>query len=162
VVEGEQVRRPGWDEYFLNIAAAVSARGECVRSRVGCVLVKENRILATGYNGVLAGQRSCLDGVCPRGVANPARRSEGGPGYNEVPCIALHAEDNAINDAFARGLDPRGSTAYLTKEPCPRCALLLDVLRLRVVWFDETRQQGGIWEAGSRRTMEAASAESVV
>lgn len=137
------MNRPNWDQYFLGIAQAVAARGECTRARVGAVIVKENRILATGYNGVEAGKPSCLDGACPRGLSNVVRRSEGGPGYDVAPCIALHAEDNAISDAFARGLEPRGCTIYLTKEPCPRCIVLLDTLRLRVVWFDQTRDVGG-------------------
>lgn len=136
-------RRPGWDDYFLGIARAVSARGECTRSRVGAVLVHDRRIVSTGYNGVLAGERSCLDGACPRGRSGLPRSSDGGPGYAENPCIAIHAEVNAINDACDRGLDPLGGTMYLTKEPCEGCAPVLAQWRLRVVWEDETRGARG-------------------
>jgi dCMP deaminase len=135
-------RRPDWDDYFLGIARAVAARGECVRSRVGAVLVRDNRIVATGYNGVPAGEPSCLDGACPRGLSGVARRSEGGPGYDVAPCVAYHAEDNAVIDALARGLEPRGCTIYLTKEPCDRCEGLLHGLEIRAVWWDETRRAG--------------------
>jgi dCMP deaminase len=113
------------------------------------VLVRDNRIVATGYNGVAAGEPSCLDGACPRGMANVARRSEGGPGYDVAPCVAYHAEDNAVTDAIARGLNPRGCTAYLTKEPCPRCSTLLESLDIDVVWRDKTRGVGGEIRRGS-------------
>lgn len=123
--------RPDWDEYFLLIAQAVASRGECVRSQVGAVIVRDRRIVATGYNGVKAGELSCLDGICPR--AN-----------NDVPkgslytddgfCVAAHAEDNAIQDALDRGLPVYGTTIYLTKEPCERCAAMLEHLEVRAVW----------------------------
>lgn len=137
------VDRPDWDSYFLGIARAVAARGECVRAQVGAVLVRDRRIVSTGYNGVEAGEPSCLTGACPRGLSGVARRSEGGPGYDVSPCVALHAEDNAITDAYRRGLTVPGATIYLTKEPCPRCSLLLRSTRLRVVWEDQTRGTGG-------------------
>jgi dCMP deaminase len=135
--------RPDWDPYFLGIAREVSARGECLRAQVGAVLVHDRRITSTGYNGVAAGEPSCLDGACPRGLSGVARRSEGGPGYDVAPCIARHAEDNAVSDAARRGLPVRGGTMYLTKEPCARCASMMRFLDLRVVWFDLTRLVGG-------------------
>jgi dCMP deaminase len=132
--------RPDWDEYFLGIAQAVSARGECRRSRVGAVLVHDRRITSTGYNGVLAGQPSCLDGICPRERMGAAR----GTPYDEAPCVAIHAEANAADDAFRRGLPVRGGTMYLTKEPCEVChGLLRDWGVLRVVWRDVTTGREG-------------------
>jgi dCMP deaminase len=129
--------RPGWDDYFLGIASAVSARGECVRSRVGAVLVTKRQIVSTGYNGVMAGERSCLDGACPRALNDVERGTlYEGPGS----CIAIHAEVNCLTNATDRGIivEP-GSTLYLTKEPCERCAEYLQPFNLRVVWKDETR-----------------------
>lgn len=135
--------RPGWDDYFLGIADAVAARGECVRSRVGAVLVRDNRIVATGYNGVEAGEPSCLDGVCPRGVSGLPR----GLPYDAegaAACIALHAEDNAVEDAYRRGLDVWGSTAYVNKEPCERCAAMLAAINVAVVWRDLSKGTRGV------------------
>jgi dCMP deaminase len=123
--------RPNWDKYFLLIAQAVSSRGECVRSKVGAVLVRDNRIISTGYNGVAAGDPSCLDGICPRSYNDVPR---GVPYDGEGLCIATHAEDNAIHDAMRRGLPAFGATIYLTKEPCEKCQGLLDSLEIRAVW----------------------------
>lgn len=133
------MNRPDWDDYFLGIAQAVSARGECVRAQVGAVVVQDRRIVSTGYNGVAAGELSCLDGLCPRAQADVPRGTPyevSGPGA----CIAIHAEDNAITDAYVRGLGDSvaGATIYLTKEPCERCDVLLKSLHLTVVWEDLT------------------------
>lgn len=123
--------RPDWDEYFLLIAQAVATRGECTRSQVGAVIVRDNRILATGYNGVEAGAPSCLDGICPRAQNNVPKGSlYVGGGY----CIATHAEENAILDAKRRGIDLTGAQMYLTKEPCERCEALLLVAGLTATW----------------------------
>lgn len=117
--------RPGWDQYFLGIAQAVSIRGDCTRRQVGCVLVLEHRIVSTGYNGPPAGRPGCLTaGACPRGAMPvedvPAfSRYDVGPGR----CIAVHAEANALLDA---GRAARGATAYITCEPCPDCCKLLE------------------------------------
>lgn len=115
------VTRPDWDEYFLGVAQAVSARGDCTRQQVGCVIVKHNRIISTGYNGAPSGGPSCLAGDCPRGRL-PLDRSAGpytGPGA----CIALHAEQNAI--IYSRFTELLGSTLYVTDQPCDNCTLLI-------------------------------------
>lgn len=130
--------RPSWDDYFLGIADAVAARGECVRSQVGAVLVRDNRIVATGYNGVEAGEPSCLDGICPRAQVQERNLpyDEDGPGR----CIAFHAEDNAITDAYRRGLSVSFShcSIYVTREPCERCAGMLRMIGVRAVWRGQT------------------------
>lgn len=124
--------RPDWDEYFLGIAKAVAARGECVRSKVGAVIVVNRRIVATGYNGVEAGALSCLDGVCPRGLSGVPSDH---PYYGAGACIAIHAEDNALRDARRRGLSVEGGTIYVSKEPCAGCARLIKDSPLgRAVW----------------------------
>jgi dCMP deaminase len=142
--------RPDWDDYFLGIADAVAARGECRRSLVGAVLVHDRRITSTGYNGAPAGEPSCLDGICPR------ERMGAAPGslYSKAPCIAIHAEDNAVRDALRRGLLVQGGTMYVTKEPCEVCAGLLSWHELRVVWRDRVRR--------TRGSMDHKPAESVV
>ena len=107
--------RPTKDEYFLAMAELVSLRATCVRRRVGCVLVdKHNHVLATGYNGVAAGQPHCFDVRCP-GADMPS-----GTGLEK--CQAIHAEQNAIlqcKDVHAI------ETAYITTSPCPTCTKLL-------------------------------------
>ena len=129
--------RPGWDRYFLDIAEAVSARGECVRSRVGAVLVADRQIVSTGYNGVIAGGRSCLDGACPR-ARNGVERGTTYEGQGS--CIAIHAEVNCLTNATDRGiLVMPGMTLYITKEPCEQCEMFLHPYDLRIVWRDETR-----------------------
>jgi dCMP deaminase len=126
-------RRPDFDDYFLGIAEAVAARGECLRSRVGAILVRDRRILATGYNGTAPGEPSCLDGLCPRGRVpkGPEHLPYDSP---EGHCIAIHAERNAWADAVRRGVDVEGATMYVTKEPCEGCAALLDKSGVAAVW----------------------------
>lgn len=128
---------PGWDEYFLGIAAAVSARAKCTRRRVGAVLVYEHRIIATGYNGAAPGRPDCLEGACPRGRLGYAEVPAfsdydvpGAPGF----CIAIHAEVNAL--LFATR-DTAGCTAYVTDQPCPGCRKALAAAGVvRAVWPD--------------------------
>lgn len=112
--------RPGWDDYFLGIAEATSARADCHRRRVGAVLVDESRrVIGTGYNGAPSGVTGCLSGGCPRGklsydeVAGLADY-DSGPGR----CVALHAEVNAILYAIR---STRGATMYINHEPCGPC-----------------------------------------
>jgi len=133
----EPITVPGWDEYFLGIAAAVSARAKCTRRRVGAVLVHEHRIIATGYNGAAPGRPDCLEGACPRGRLGYAEVPAfsdydvpGAPGF----CIAIHAEVNAL--LFATR-DTAGCTAYVTDQPCPGCRKALAAAGVvRAVWPD--------------------------
>jgi dCMP deaminase len=127
--------RPDWTQYFLGIAAAVSTRGECRRSLVGAVIVRDYRIVSTGYNGVAAGQPSCLDGACPRGLSDLPSGARYDTG---ITCIAIHAEQNAVMDAQRRDLDVRGATIYVSKEPCEGCLDLVDRCGLTAIW-DSTR-----------------------
>jgi dCMP deaminase len=113
--------RPDWDDYFLGIAKAVAARAECSRRLVGAVLVKDNRIRATGYNGAPAGAPSCLNGHCPRAFSNvkPGSSYDTGAGS----CIAVHAEANVL--LYARRDDCEGATLYITDDPCGGCERLI-------------------------------------
>lgn len=127
--------RPSWDDYFLTIARSVARRADCRRRQHGCVLVDaDNRIIATGYNGAPAGEKGCLSGACPRGMASyeEVRTLSSydaiGPGY----CISVHAEANAL--LYAR-TSCKGATAYITGEPCPTCHKLLRAAGVeRIVW----------------------------
>lgn len=116
------MHRPGWDDYFLTIAAAVSSRADCTRAQHGAVVVKDHRIVATGYNGAPAGRPGCAsDGMCPRGQSDvPSLSSyDSGPGM----CIAVHAEANALLYSDRAGTE--GSTVYITGPPCGGCEKLM-------------------------------------
>lgn len=140
---------PDWDDYFLGIATAVSARGKCTRRKVGCVLVVDRRIIATGYNGAAPGESDCLQGACPRGQLD----------YSQVPplsdydtpgsagfCIAIHAE---VNAALHSTRDTKGATAYITDEPCPGCRKVLASAGIvRAVWPDGELGGGELTQFG--------------
>ena len=99
--------RPSWDEYFKNIVLVTSERSPCERLHVGCLLVKDNRIISQGYNGFLAG---CQHKSIVRDNHEQA---------------TLHAEQNAICDCAQRGVSCSGATAYITHYPCIICTRLL-------------------------------------
>lgn len=124
--------RPSFDNYFLGIATAVSARADCRRALCGAVIVKDNRIVATGYNGAAPGGPSCLDGECPRGLKSYeelAGAHHGAGGNNDYSdCIASHAEQNAIS--YARWEDLQGATIYITGAPCDSCSKLISAARI--------------------------------
>ena len=113
--------RPTWDQTFGEIAKVWSRRSTCSRRRVGAVVVKNNRVIGQGYNGVPSGEIHCIDGGCPRGLMGP--EVPPGSDYNLYPCKALHAEHNAILQAGMEAC--RGATIYVTAEPCLQCATLI-------------------------------------
>jgi dCMP deaminase len=119
--------RPDWDEYFLEIARAVSLRSDCERDKVGAVLVKERRIRATGYNGAPAGMDGCA--TCPR------RTSGCSPGSSYDNCVAIHAEANALLYSDLEGRT--GATLYVTRKPCYACAKLIAGAGIERVVFPE-------------------------
>ena len=110
------MQRPGWDEYYMTIAQAVSARSNCVRRRVGALVVVEKAIISTGYNGTPMGVRNCTDGGCPRCLSDAA------PGEGYDACVCVHAEQNAFALAARHGNATNGGTLYTTLRPCFGCA----------------------------------------
>lgn len=111
--------RPSWDEYFLRFAKLASIRSTCIRRKVGAVIVKDNRIVATGYNGVPAGIRHCSEVGCIReqlGVES---------GTKHELCRGLHAEQNAIVSSANFGVELKDSTIYVTDQPCIICAKMI-------------------------------------
>lgn len=132
--------RIDWDEYFLLIAKAVSARADCRRRKVGAVVVDvEKRIASTGYNGANPGGPSCLAGDCPRAFSTvvPGSSYDTGPGV----CHAIHGEMNAI--LFADRERLRGATLYITDEPCHGCAKHIRSTPIsRVVWPEGSYENG--------------------
>jgi len=111
--------RPSWDEYFMAIAAQVAGRSTCLRRHTGAVLVKDKRILATGYNGVPAGLAHCEQAGCLR----EQRQIRSGE-HHEL-CRGIHAEQNAVIQAAKHGIPIDGATAYTTHQPCVLCAKIL-------------------------------------
>ncbi len=109
--------RPEPDEYFMGIALAVRARANCTGRRVGAVVVRDNRILSTGYNGTPSKMRNCEEGGCER-CAKPAAYASG-EGYDL--CICVHAEQNALLAAARFGVAIEGCTLYTTLQPCFGC-----------------------------------------
>ncbi|MFD9563423.1 deoxycytidylate deaminase [Streptomyces sp. NPDC059994] len=110
--------RPDWDTYFLGIAAAVAARGDCCRCRVGSVVVgPDRRIRSTGYNGSYPGGPSCSRGECPRCLSDVPS----GSSYQD--CVETHAEANAL--LYADWADCQGATIYITRAPCRDCMKLI-------------------------------------
>ena len=111
--------RPGWDDYFMNIAQLVATRSTCLRRSVGAVLVREKRLLATGYNGAPSGLRHCLDVGCFR------QQNHIPSGERHELCRGLHAEQNAIIQAAMHGVSVKGASLYCTNHPCIICAKMI-------------------------------------
>lgn len=110
--------RPSWDEYFMDIVDLVSKRSTCLRRQVGSLIVKDKRILTTGYNGAPQGTKHCLELGCLRDqLGIPS-------GQRHELCRATHAEQNAIVQAAYSGTSVKGGTMYVTHQPCVLCAKL--------------------------------------
>jgi dCMP deaminase len=117
--EGKSNNRPDWDTYFLDIVELVSKRSTCLRRAVGAGLVRDRRILATGYNGAPSKLKHCLDIGCLREELNVPS------GERHELCRGLHAEQNAIIQAALHGVSAQGSTLYCTNHPCVICAKMI-------------------------------------
>jgi dCMP deaminase len=123
--------RPSWDMYFINISRQVAERSTCLRRKVGAVLVRDKRILATGYNGVPTGVKHCAEIGClreSRGIAS---------GERHELCRGLHAEQNAIIQAALHGIAISGASVYCTHQPCVLCAKMLINAGVKEIYFLE-------------------------
>ena len=111
--------RPSWDEYFMRIAQVASMRSNCIKRKVGAVVVKDRRIVSTGYNGTPRGTRNCNEGGCPRcsGLAASGTRLD--------ECLCSHAEENAITQAAYHGTSVKDGCLYSTFSPCLMCAKMI-------------------------------------
>jgi dCMP deaminase len=111
--------RKSWDDYFMAIAQLVAERSTCLRRNVGAVIVKDKRILATGYNGAPSGIAHCDEVGCLRETLKiPA-------GERHEICRGIHAEQNAIIQAATFGVNIKGSIVYTTHQPCFICTKML-------------------------------------
>ncbi len=115
-----EIIRPHWNQYFMNLAHVVKTRGNCVLAQVGVVLVKDKRIIATGYNGTPVGLPNCSDGGCLR----CHKKKEGliKSGEEKGSCLCVHAESNAIIQSAYHGVSTKNSIMYSTFSPCMLCA----------------------------------------
>ena len=139
--------RPGWDEYFIEMAKLTQKRSTCMRRQVGAVIVKDNRVMATGYNGAPAGITHCEDrGGCLRQKLNVPS------GERHELCRALHAEQNAIIQAATLGQSIEGATIYITHQPCIICAkMIINAGISRIVirrGYPDEMSRGMLREAG--------------
>jgi dCMP deaminase len=115
----KKTARISWDEYFMQIAHLVAQRCTCLRREVGAVIVKNKRMLATGYNGAPSGMEHCLEIGCMRDALKIPS------GERHELCRGLHAEQNAIIQASLYGISVKDSTIYITNQPCIICAKML-------------------------------------
>lgn len=126
--------RPPWEVYFMRICQLVASRSTCLRRQVGAIIVREKRILATGYNGAPNNTPHCfeLPGGCLRESQNIPS------GQRQELCRGLHAEQNAMLQAAAFGVTLKGSDVYCTHQPCVTCAkMLINAGIVRVVFLGD-------------------------
>lgn len=114
-----KIPRPSWDEYFMKNAALVSERSTCLRHHVGAIIVKDKRIITTGYNGAAKGTKDCLELGCLREELKIPS------GTRHEICRAIHAEQNAIIQGAYHGSSVKGGTIYCTHTPCMICAKMI-------------------------------------
>ncbi|KAK8869968.1 hypothetical protein IAR55_000538 [Kwoniella newhampshirensis] len=127
----EERLRPGWDTYFMTLASLASHRSNCMKRRVGALLVRSKRILSTGYNGTPRGTRNCNQGGCRR--CNGSAR--GGEALDE--CLCLHAEENALLEAGRERIGD-DSVIYCNTCPCLRCSVKIVQCGVREVVYNQS------------------------
>jgi dCMP deaminase len=111
--------RPSWEAYFMEITRLVAKRSTCRRRAVGAVIVRDKRLLSTGYNGAPSGIRHCIDIGCLREELHVAS------GQRHELCRGIHAEQNAIIQAAFHGVSIKGATLFCTNLPCSICAKMV-------------------------------------
>ncbi|GAB1432027.1 cytidine/deoxycytidylate deaminase family protein [Spirochaetota bacterium] len=112
--------RPSWDEYFMEVCRAIAKRATCDRGRSGCVIAKDNQILATGYVGSPASLPHCDQ------VGHQLKKMVHEDGSESIHCVrTVHAEQNAICQAARRGIAIAGATLYCKMTPCRACAMMI-------------------------------------
>ena len=124
--------RPDWDEYFIEMTKMAAKRSTCTRRQVGALIVKDNHILATGYNGVPSKVTHCDKAGCLREDLNIPS------GERQELCRGLHAEQNAIIQAALHGVSIQGATLYCTTKPCSICTkMIINSQISRIVYAED-------------------------
>ncbi len=115
----KQLLRPSWDEYFMGIAKVAALRSNCIKRKVAAVIVRDKRIVSTGYNGTPRGTKNCFEGGCPRcnSLADSGTRLD--------ECLCSHAEENAITQAAYHGVSVKEGSLYTTFAPCLMCTKMI-------------------------------------
>jgi dCMP deaminase len=132
VIVKKEILRPSWDAYFAELVKAAATRSTCLRRSVGAILVKSNRVLATGYNGAPKGLVHCDKTGCLR------EKLKVPSGERHEICRGLHAEQNAIIQAALYGVSIVGSTIYCTNKPCSICTKMIINSEIeRIVYLED-------------------------
>jgi dCMP deaminase len=126
----KEIQRPSWDEYFMNIAKVVASRSNCIKRKVAAIIIKDKRVVSTGYNGTPRGTRNCNEGGCPR--CNSLAAS----GTNLEECLCSHGEENAIVQASYHGVSLKDAIIYTTFAPCLLCAKMIINSGIREVIYN--------------------------
>ena len=123
--------RPSWENYFMDIAMLVARRSTCLRRAVGAIIVKDKRILSTGYNGAPTGVRHCEEVGCLReklGIES---------GKMHELCRGIHAEQNAIIQAAYHGVSLKGASIFCTNLPCSICAKMIINAGINKIYYHD-------------------------
>jgi dCMP deaminase len=123
--------RPSWDQYFMQLASLAAQRSNCMKRRVGCVLVREKRVISTGYNGTPRGLKNCGEGGCPR--CNEGQ----GSGMGLGTCLCIHAEENALLEA-GRERIREGAILYCDTCPCLTCSIKITQVGISEVVYSQS------------------------
>ena len=142
--------RPSWETYFMDITFLVAKRTTCLRRAVGAIIVKDKRVLATGYNGAPTGIEHCSEVGCLREQLNVPS------GKNHELCRGIHAEQNAIVQAALHGVSIKGATLFCTNLPCSICAKMIINAGILKIYH-----QSGYADAMSGEMLKAAGIEVV-
>ncbi len=142
--------RPSWENYFMDIAMLVAKRSTCLRRAVGAIIVKDKRILSTGYNGAPTGVRHCVEVGCLReklGIDS---------GKMHELCRGIHAEQNAIIQAAYHGVSVKGASVFCTNLPCSICAKMIINAGIRQIFY-----RSGYADQLSKEMLQEANVELI-
>jgi dCMP deaminase len=128
--------RPSWDQYFMQLASLAAHRSNCMKRRVGCVLVREKRVISTGYNGTPRGLKNCGEGGCPR--CNGGQ----GSGVGLSTCLCIHAEENALLEAGRERIRD-GAILYCDTCPCLTCSIKIAQVGITEVVYSQGYSMDG-------------------
>jgi dCMP deaminase len=142
--------RPSWDTYFLDITMLVAKRSTCLRRAVGAIIVKDKRILSTGYNGAPSGIRHCLEVGCLR------EQLKIESGQRHELCRGIHAEQNAIIQAAYHGVSVKEASLYCTNLPCSICAKMIINAGIRKIYY-----RAGYADSMSREMLREAGVDLI-